>query len=100
MPSKEEFLTNCKRFYDRRCTAGKWSSYQELEKEIDTKESEIKKLKDLLRPFADLAVQTDDGVVFVFPDSCPLGVMPDEWSDPSSRKPTLGDCRRARRGLS
>lgn len=30
MPPREEFLANCGRFYDKRCTAGDWPTYQQL----------------------------------------------------------------------
>lgn len=33
--SKEQMLANCARFIERRCEAGGWKSYQELERERD-----------------------------------------------------------------
>ena len=32
--SKEEMLKNCARFIDRRCEAGAWPNYSDLEKEV------------------------------------------------------------------
>lgn len=40
--SKEEMLKNCARFIDRRCEAGHWPTYQELEARIQELELEIK----------------------------------------------------------
>lgn len=31
MPIRETFLANCARYYERRCSAGEWPTYQELE---------------------------------------------------------------------
>jgi ribosomal protein S27AE len=34
MPPREGFLANCARYYDNRCRAGNWTTYQELEQKI------------------------------------------------------------------
>lgn len=35
MPSKEKFLANCERYYDKRCKNADWPSYQELEEKLE-----------------------------------------------------------------
>lgn len=43
--SKEDMLKNCARFIDRRCEAGKWPTYAELEAERDAARAELKAVR-------------------------------------------------------
>lgn len=43
--SKEDMLKNCARFIERRCEAGGWKSYLELEAEIDALKNELSEFK-------------------------------------------------------
>lgn len=41
MPPRDVFLANCARFYDRRCKAGNWPTYQELEATVAALQEEL-----------------------------------------------------------
>ena len=51
--SKEEMLKNCARFIDRRCEAGKWPTYKELEDRVSALEEELADLYSKVATWAD-----------------------------------------------
>jgi hypothetical protein len=68
------------------------------DREVKTElEAEVKRLRALLRPFADYAVRLDGNYTTAgYPDACPLMLCPDKINQGA---PTVGDLRRAATAL-
>lgn len=47
-PPKDKMLDNCRRYIERRCNAGSWKSYQDLELELAAAEAKCERLKKCL----------------------------------------------------